>query len=205
MLRQEKGITLVALIVTIIILIILAGVTIASLGDKDHGILKETTDAKVLNAYNSASEQANLAYSTIKGKVMMESVKDSSYDARKAANIQGFIDDIPNDLPGKNGFTFAVDQTVTKEGTTDVTTPVIYIKYTDVSLKEGAISKKVEASEDVPEQPAQPRQDGAIYAKITLDAQSVGYEFNIAKPTLPTGKDFKLTPSVEEKTPNVDK
>ena len=43
--RKEKGITLVALVVTIIVLIILAGVSIAMLTG-DNGIIKKVKDAK---------------------------------------------------------------------------------------------------------------------------------------------------------------
>ena len=45
--RQEKGITLIALVITVIILIILAGITIAGLtGEK--GLIREAKTAKEL-------------------------------------------------------------------------------------------------------------------------------------------------------------
>ena len=44
--RKTKGITLIALVITIIILLILAGVTIASLSG-ENGILKNATQAKL--------------------------------------------------------------------------------------------------------------------------------------------------------------
>lgn len=43
--KIEKGITLIALVITIIVLLILAGVSIAFLVG-DNGILKYTTNAK---------------------------------------------------------------------------------------------------------------------------------------------------------------
>ncbi|MCI8383887.1 MAG: hypothetical protein HFJ33_03345 [Clostridia bacterium] len=57
---NSKGITLVALVVTIVVLIILAGVTIASLtGEK--GIIKEARTAKELAEKASLEEQVDLA------------------------------------------------------------------------------------------------------------------------------------------------
>ena len=44
-LKKNKGITLIALVITIIILLILAGVTIATLTE-DNGILTRAQDAK---------------------------------------------------------------------------------------------------------------------------------------------------------------
>ncbi len=58
--KTSKGITLVALVVTIVVLIILAGVTLASLtGEK--GIIKEARTAKELAEKASLEEQVDLA------------------------------------------------------------------------------------------------------------------------------------------------
>ena len=46
--RQENGITLIALVITIIVLLILAGVAIATLTG-DNSIIKKANDAKVEN------------------------------------------------------------------------------------------------------------------------------------------------------------
>lgn len=57
MLKGQKGITLVALVITIIVLIILAGVSIALLVDQD-GIVNKAKDAKT-NYQTAAGEEAN--------------------------------------------------------------------------------------------------------------------------------------------------
>ena len=59
MFKKERGITLIALIVTIIVLLILAGVTI-SLAIKDQGVFSKAKTAG--NAYKSAqtTEQTGL-------------------------------------------------------------------------------------------------------------------------------------------------
>lgn len=55
-LRKNKGITLIALVITIIVLLILAGVTIATLTG-DNGILTQANKAKTSNTEGEASEQ----------------------------------------------------------------------------------------------------------------------------------------------------
>ncbi len=56
---REKGITLIALVITIIVLLILAGVTIATLMG-DNGILTKANDAKKQNEIAEVKERAQL-------------------------------------------------------------------------------------------------------------------------------------------------
>ena len=58
--KQTKGITLIALLITIIILLILAGVTITMLTG-DNGILKQATNARETNSKAEFEEQVKLA------------------------------------------------------------------------------------------------------------------------------------------------
>ena len=58
--KQTKGITLIALIITIIILLILAGVTITMITG-DNGILKQATGARETNTKAELEEQVKLA------------------------------------------------------------------------------------------------------------------------------------------------
>ena len=59
-LKINKGITLIALVITIIVLLILAGVTIATLTG-DNGILTKAQNAKEKNEQKTVEEQINLA------------------------------------------------------------------------------------------------------------------------------------------------
>ena len=59
-LKINKGITLIALVITIIMLLILAGVTIATLTG-DNGILTKAQNAKEKNEQKTVEEQINLA------------------------------------------------------------------------------------------------------------------------------------------------
>lgn len=68
--KQAKGITLIALIITIIILLILAGVTITMLTG-DNGILKQATNARETNSKAEFEEQVKLA-------VMVSKVNDTA-------------------------------------------------------------------------------------------------------------------------------
>ena len=58
--KNNKGITLVALVITIIVLLILAGVTIASLSG-DNGILTRGAESKEATEIGEAKDQVNLA------------------------------------------------------------------------------------------------------------------------------------------------
>ena len=64
MLRGKKGITLIALVITIIVLLILAGVTIATLTG-DNGILTRASEAKEENIEAQEKEKINLAWQSI--------------------------------------------------------------------------------------------------------------------------------------------
>ena len=57
--KDVKGITLIALVITIIVLLILASVSIAMLTGK-NGLLQKATKAKEENKLAQAKEQINL-------------------------------------------------------------------------------------------------------------------------------------------------
>lgn len=62
--KSQKGITLIALVITIIVLLILAGVAIAMLTG-ENGILKKATNATDATGQAEANEAVQLALSTI--------------------------------------------------------------------------------------------------------------------------------------------
>lgn len=64
MLKRNQGITLIALVVTIIVLLILAGVTLSFVAG-ENGILKRATIAVEVNEKASAEEEANLVVADI--------------------------------------------------------------------------------------------------------------------------------------------
>ena len=58
--KKNKGITLIALVITIIILLILAGISISMLTGQ-NGILNRTQEAKVKNEKSQAQEEVTIA------------------------------------------------------------------------------------------------------------------------------------------------
>ena len=58
--KNQKGITLIALVITIIVLLILAGVAIAMLSG-DNGILNKASDSKVKTAIGAGKEAVSMA------------------------------------------------------------------------------------------------------------------------------------------------
>ncbi len=70
-LRKEKGITLIALAVTIIVMLILAGVTIAAL-TSENGIINQANIVKETNKVAKTEEEARLEYSNLILEKQME-------------------------------------------------------------------------------------------------------------------------------------
>ena len=150
--KTNKGITLIALVITIIVLLILAGVTIAMLTGQ-NGILSRAQDTRGTNAYTSSVEQAKLAYMAVKTEIMTQKVANSSYDATKNAGKLAKI--VKQDLAGSewtispNG----IDETVTGE--------MIKIVYSNATLKKDSIELR------------KPAHNGEILFEFILSEQDV--------------------------------
>ena len=74
--KKEQGITLIALAVTIIVMLILAGVTIATLNG-ENGIITQTKNAKKMSEASSEKEAIELAISLAKMEKYLD--KDNEY------------------------------------------------------------------------------------------------------------------------------
>ena len=79
LIKTSNGITLIALVITIIMLLILAGVTIATLTG-DNGILTQAGNAKEATQKAEAQEEVNLALANLK---IEENQRDISQDEKK--------------------------------------------------------------------------------------------------------------------------
>lgn len=93
MLINKRGITLIALIITIIVLLILAGITIA-LVVGDNGILKQSTTAKAKTEIRQAVEQAQVG---IAGKVT-ENLGGAPTDTQVKEVLNEYFYNVPEDL-----------------------------------------------------------------------------------------------------------
>ena len=81
--KNQKGITLIALVITIIVLLILAGITIAMLTG-ENGLLTKANDAKITDLEASATEQVRLAVAAMNLELRTQLVTNSSYDPATA-------------------------------------------------------------------------------------------------------------------------
>ena len=80
MMRNQKGITLIALVITIIVLLILAGVSIAMLTG-ENGILTNATESQQKTDYENAREQIDIALQAIKTEALAKTIDNNSYEA----------------------------------------------------------------------------------------------------------------------------
>ena len=104
-LKKENGITLIALVITIIVLLILAGVSL-SLVSGENGILKRATDAVDVNERASAEEQANLVLAEIVTQYYEE--KYVNHNATVGTIDSYIITNLPKTTEG--GFTVRYDE-----------------------------------------------------------------------------------------------
>ena len=91
--NQSTGITLIALVITIIILLILAGVAIASLTG-DNGLLNRAVQAKDKTTEGQVKDEVGVAYNS----AQIDVLRDSTLDIKDALE-----DELPGSTVKKNG------------------------------------------------------------------------------------------------------
>ena len=91
MLKNNKGITLIALVITIIVLLILAGVSIAMLTG-DNGILTQAENAQTATREADIKEAISLAVSTVNAD-LADNVSENVYTKFDLTNIVKAIND----------------------------------------------------------------------------------------------------------------
>ena len=82
--KNNKGITLIALVITIIVLLILAGVSIAMLTG-NNGILTQANTAKTDTAKAEAVEKINMELNALYSSVLASTTKATFEDTEKTA------------------------------------------------------------------------------------------------------------------------
>lgn len=102
MLRNQKGITLVALVVTIIVLLILAGVSISMVAG-DNGIATRASEASEDTKIGNAKSALELAVSTAQTNYYAVYADDD--DTTTPTKV---TKDVVNDLMADEGFTLTV-------------------------------------------------------------------------------------------------
>lgn len=115
--KSQKGITLIALVITIIVLLILAGVTIAMLTG-ENGILTKakTADTDTKNA--EVAERINMELQAFKTDILANgSIQEGTVEKAKANLPGSTINTTSNQNPvtisyeGKTGYIYTADKT----------------------------------------------------------------------------------------------
>ena len=128
--RLEKGITLIALVITIIVLLILAGVTIRMLTG-DNGILKQATNAKNTTDKSEFEEQVKLAIMASKvndtGNLNLTTLEKEINKISGTTISKSTNDDLPWTVK-KDKYEFVINQTETTVDENIITIDTNYIK-----------------------------------------------------------------------------
>jgi len=167
--KNNKGITLIALVVTIIVLLILAGVSIAMLTG-ENGILTNASKTSTENAYYGAEEQVKLAFMAVKTEIMAQTVKSGTY------NPQDHGEDLAN-IVRKD----LADTAKWTKVQFNSTNNKIEITYTDKYIDAGVIGSKTYQDKNLPltaqQPPARtieaPQHEGYVNYTITLYDNSI--------------------------------
>ena len=115
--KKQAGITLIALVVTIILLLILAGITISSL--TDSGLFSKTSSAKVIARKATAEETVNLKLTEIQitylGTATLENVltelqkpEEKEIQVIETRPTEGTLEEIDVVVKGYEEFTFTI-------------------------------------------------------------------------------------------------
>ena len=112
-LKERKGITLIALVVTIVVLLILAGVTISTLTG-DNGIITRANRASVAQIEGQVDEEVKLA--VLSAKMYSEKMATKNAGWYASENLESVVNEMKKDLKEQNGYT------ITKEDETGTIT-----------------------------------------------------------------------------------
>lgn len=179
----EKGITLIALVITIIVLLILAGVAIAMLTG-DNGIITNAQRSRSNTAYRAADEKMRLAYMAVRTEIAANFANDTSYDATAdqfAEKLKDLVQqDCDNASSDNTKWTVTLGEIV-KDGD-DKPTREILILCDDPAILIGT------------ETTGKPMNDGYVYGKIILEPRTASYYFDFqSKPATPGGSTTNTT------------
>ena len=144
--KSERGITLIALVITIIVLLILAGVSIAMLTG-DNGILTQATAAKKENIKGKEKEQIRLAMQSLRIQKEKDNLKltitpqelqqQLQYDGAKNVTVEAGENDtlIVKYQESKNSYIVAQNGNIEENGTNgdEIEQPENVAKYWEVT------------------------------------------------------------------------
>ena len=117
--RNERGVTLIALVVTIVVLLILAGTAIAMLSG-DDGIMTNAQKAQAANTEGEIREKIKMAYNAVKTSISVDSAIDPDYNATETTTLQALFEEAASEIGltvsggssgSEDGLTIALDST----------------------------------------------------------------------------------------------
>lgn len=168
--NKNSGITLIALVITVIVLLILAGISISMLAG-DNSILQKATDAKTETERGEVYEQISLA--TASGEMEYYSNGTDRLIAYKSALLNG-VDGIDRNNLKDNGSNLITGTVTTKSGKQyDFSVPV---PVTDITLAEHK-EKVIELT--------------SVYAKLYNDGTLILSSTDYTDTSKTLTKDFK--------------
>ena len=173
--KSTSGITLIALVVTIIVLLILAGISIAMLTG-DNGVITNAAKSATASAYYGAEEHVKLAQMAVDAEIVSQTIKNGKYDATKPNNTKKLAQVVEKDL---NGSKWKVDGT---------DAGFIKIRYTDSAIDKGIIDGTI------------PEQEGYVDYLIKLEKQSSTLEGDKTGLTIAENPDNTPDDEGQEKT-----
>ena len=140
--NNQKGVTLIALVITIIVLIILAGVTIAMLTG-DNGILKNAETARTDNDNAAIADRINLELNAFKADILVDGkLTYNTFNKTKGS--------LGNDYEIKAGNkVLTSDNSITDDNT--LATAIGNESNITISKKESTISGSIELTKTVGE------------------------------------------------------
>ena len=133
--KNQKGITLIALVVTIVVLLILAGTSIAMLTG-ENGIITRAQQSAAATTEGEVIDKVTMAYNEVSTDVKVNSATIADYDPTE--KVDEFCATIEGVLGDNDGYE------VTSDTETDPTAPTITITYTDSTFKDGGKYNAIE-------------------------------------------------------------
>ena len=140
--KNQKGITLVALVVTIVVLLILAATSIAMLRG-DSGIVTNAQRAKYANVEGEVIDKITLAYNGVATSIRVDEATITGYNAQD--HVAKYADEIYEDLLGEADETFvnsAGTETSVTSSTTSSGYTVSYVKGTGTNASTITVTYK---------------------------------------------------------------
>ena len=177
-LQSSKGITLIALVITIIVLLILVGVTIASITG-ENGILKRTSEAAKIHVVAEEKEKIRLAFLDLLASDMVDG-NTITIEELKKEFTEGEVNIVKCDSEGNEittGATIKLADIATSDSNTANNEQYVKITFiktgnwyvTNIKSGKIVVSKEGEGKKE----PTEPEDQEVVANEITIDKTEI--------------------------------